>query len=92
MPWAYIYRLLGPGLHWGRTREELHTAIARAESDGQLAAAQHLRVILGLRDAVAFDAPAAEKHPTGVEQPMGQTAGRPVGEAGRNFPAEGDTV
>lgn len=52
MPWAYIHRLLGPGLHWGRSQEELHAAIERARADGQQEAAEHLEIILGLRNFV----------------------------------------
>jgi len=57
MPWAYINSLLGPGSHWGRTQEELQQAIARAEADGQTAAAEHIRFILKLRNSVMFDEP-----------------------------------
>lgn len=46
--------LLGPGLHWNRTREELVRAIERAEQDGQADAAGHLRIILESRDRVVF--------------------------------------
>lgn len=52
MPWAYIHRLLGPGLHWGRSQEELHAAIQRARAEGQDEAAEHLEIILGLRNFV----------------------------------------
>lgn len=52
MPWAYIHRLLGPGLHWGRTQEELHSAIERARAEGQHDAAEHIEIILGLRNFV----------------------------------------
>lgn len=52
MPWAYILQLLGPGLHWGRTHEELRAAIDRARADGQEEAAEHLEIILELRDFV----------------------------------------
>ncbi len=62
MPWAYIHQLLGPGLHWGKSREELLHAIQQAESDGMPDAAHHLRIILQLRDTVMFDAP-KEKRP-----------------------------
>lgn len=52
MPWAYIRSLLGPGLHWGRTQEELLAAIDRARADGQHDAAEHIEIILGLRNYV----------------------------------------
>jgi len=57
VPWAYIRSLLGPGLHWGRSQDELLAAIQRAERDGMLDAAQHLRIILRMRDAVNMDEP-----------------------------------
>ena len=59
MPWAYIVRLLGPGLHWGRTQEELLKAIQRAREDGQHEAAEHIEIILGLRNYVMCE----EKEP-----------------------------
>jgi hypothetical protein len=46
---------LGPGLHWTRSAQELTDAIKRAELDGQAAAAEHLRIILDIRNKVAFD-------------------------------------
>lgn len=55
MPWAYIYRLLGPGLHWGRSQQELNTAIQRARAEGQHEAAEHLEIILGLRNVVMME-------------------------------------
>lgn len=55
MPWAYIRSLLGVGLHWGRSREELEAAIVKAEKEGQPMAAEHLRIILAMRDAVNAD-------------------------------------
>jgi hypothetical protein len=55
MPWAYILKLLGPGLHWGRTQEELQAAIARAELDNKPDAAEHLRIILRRRNVVNMD-------------------------------------
>ncbi|CAB4122543.1 hypothetical protein UFOVP37_26 [uncultured Caudovirales phage] len=60
-PWPYINAILGPGLHWGKTSQELQAAIKRAELDGQMAAAEHLRIILGMRNQVAFDG--SEKNP-----------------------------
>lgn len=52
MPWAYIYKLLGPGLHWGRTQEELLAAIKRARADGKEDAAEHIEIILEMRNFV----------------------------------------
>lgn len=47
--------LLGPGLHWGRSQEELLNAIDRAQKDNMLDAAEHLRIILKLRNQVMMD-------------------------------------
>jgi len=55
MPWGYISKLLGPGLHWGRTQEQYRTAIERAEADGEHEAADHIRIILELRNAVMME-------------------------------------
>lgn len=55
MPWAYIRKILGPGLHWNRTKEELEIAIKKAEKDGKRDAADHIRIILGLRNTVRDD-------------------------------------
>jgi hypothetical protein len=62
-PWPYIHALLGPGLHWSKSSASVQAAIDRAERDGQWAAAEHLRIILDLRNRVAFDG--AEKNPPG---------------------------
>lgn len=53
--WTYISGLLGPGLHWGQTKERLEGAIEKATTDGREDAAEHLRIILRLRNIVAFD-------------------------------------
>lgn len=53
-PWSYIRSILGPGLHWARTTQELKDAIKRAEQDKQAAAADHLRIILELHNKVGF--------------------------------------
>lgn len=55
MPWWYIRKLLGPGMHWNRTQAELHAAIAQAERDNMPDAAEHIRIILKLRNRVMFD-------------------------------------
>lgn len=52
MPWAYIRKILGPGIHWSRTKEELEIAIKKAEKDGNKDAADHIRIILDLRNLV----------------------------------------
>lgn len=69
MPWAYIRRLLGPGLHWGRSQAELQGFIRRAEADGQLDAAEHLRIILRSRNAVMMDS--EQKEPRRVRAGSG---------------------
>jgi len=61
--WAYIRGLLGPGAHWSHTPQELRRAIARAEHDNRHDAAEHLRIILDMRNRVAFDG--SEKTPPG---------------------------
>ena len=63
MPWEYIRKLLGPGLHWGRTQEELLNAIERARADGQQAAAEHIEIILEMRNFVMCEekTPRAER-------------------------------
>lgn len=60
-PWPYINAILGPGLHWDKTSQELQSAIKRAELDRQPEASEHLRIILELRNQVAFDG--SEKTP-----------------------------
>lgn len=59
MPWWYIRQLLGPGLHWGKSQEELRVAISQARKDQMPEAAEHLRIILELRNEVMFE----EKEP-----------------------------
>lgn len=61
MPWAYILQLLGPGLHWDRTQEQLLAAIRRARAEGQHEAAEHIQIILELRNVVNLDDPLEEK-------------------------------
>lgn len=51
----YIRSLLGPGLHWGREQKELIDAIDKARADGQHEAAEHLEIILDLRNVVMFE-------------------------------------
>lgn len=63
MPWAYIRSLLGPGLHWDRTQRQLLDAIARADREGQPDAAEHIRIILRLRNRVLMDVEQKETPP-----------------------------
>lgn len=55
MPWWYIRQLLGPGLHWNRSKTELQRAIEQAEKDNMPEAAEHLQIILELRNYVMLD-------------------------------------
>ena len=55
MPWWYIRRLLGPGLHWARSQEELKAAIEQAERDNMPDAAEHIRIILKMRNRVMWE-------------------------------------
>lgn len=52
MPWWYIQKLLGPGLHWGKSQKVFLDAIKQAEKDNIPHAAQHIRMILKLRNSV----------------------------------------
>ena len=63
MPCAYIRSLLGPGLHWDRTQPELLAAIAQADKDGQFDAADHIHIILRLRNRVLMDVEQKETPP-----------------------------
>lgn len=65
MPWAYIVELLGPGLHWGRSQAELQRAIDRARAEGQHEAAEHLEIILGLRNTVMMEEKSPRAGPHG---------------------------
>lgn len=57
MPWALVRELIGPGIYWGMSREHLESAIARARGMGREDAAEHIAIILDLRNQVAFDDP-----------------------------------
>lgn len=63
MPWEYINRLLGPGLHWGRTQQELLAAIDRARADREFAAAEHIELILEMRNRVCVERPLKKETP-----------------------------
>jgi hypothetical protein len=53
--WDVILRLLGPGLHWGKSQTQIQAAIRYAEQLGEADAAEHLRIILRLRNVVAME-------------------------------------
>lgn len=55
MPWAYIAQLLGPGSHWGKSQRFFLDAIEKARRDNQIAAAEHLEIILAQRNAVHME-------------------------------------
>ena len=61
MPWAYIYKLLGPGSHWNKTQEHFRNAVNRAEQEGQQDAADHIRIIWRMRNEVMMES--EEKDP-----------------------------
>lgn len=65
MPWELIRQLLGPGLHWGRSQAELRAAVAEAERLGRADAAEHLRIILRLRNDVRFEGEEKDPHGAG---------------------------
>ena len=50
-------------MHWDRTQPELLAAIAQADKDGQLDAADHIRIILRLRNRVLMDVEQKETPP-----------------------------
>jgi hypothetical protein len=58
--WEYISELLGAGLYWGKSQDELLQAIDRAKKGGRKDAADHLRIILKNRNAVMFEEPKKE--------------------------------
>lgn len=64
--WSYIASILGPGLHWGHSAEKLQSAIRQAKADHQPDAAEHLRIILELRNRVMCEDP--DKKPFGRPQ------------------------
>lgn len=68
MSWDVILRLLGPGLHWGRTQAEIQAAIRHAEHLGEARAAEHLRIILKLRNDVMME---REENAPAPERPAG---------------------
>jgi hypothetical protein len=86
--WELIRQLLGPGLHWGRTQAELRAAIAEAERLGEADAAEHLRIILRLRNDVCMER--EEKTPAAQEREScgGQNPGASRGDK----PAPGATA
>ena len=66
MSWAYIYQLLGPGLHWNKSQAHFREAVLRAEADGQQDAADHIRIIWGLRNDVMMESMQAEEKNPGT--------------------------
>lgn len=64
MIWAYIYQLLGPGLHWSKPQSLFRRAVQRAEAEGQQDAADHIRIIWELRNEVMMER-MQEKDPGG---------------------------
>jgi len=67
MPWAYIRSLLGPGLLWGKSQEVFLDAIDRAREDGKEDAAQHIEIMLEMRNRVMCEekAPRTERGEAG---------------------------
>lgn len=53
-------KLLGPGLYWDKSREEIERAISKAKAQGDTDTADRLAIILELRDDVAME----KKSPT----------------------------
>jgi hypothetical protein len=64
--WAYIYRLLGPGLHWSKSQAHFREAVRRAEADGQSDAAEHIRIIWRMRNEVMMESMQAEQKDPGT--------------------------
>lgn len=52
-----ISELIGTGLHWSKPRSVFLDGIAEAERRGRQDVADHLRIMLDLRDTVTFDSP-----------------------------------
>jgi hypothetical protein len=57
MTWDRVLRYIGPGLHWGKSREALIDARQAALAAGDPDAARHIEIVLALRDEVMYDAP-----------------------------------
>lgn len=78
--WAYITELLGNGLLWGKSQARFNRAIQKAERDGYHNAAEHIRIMLELRNRVMFEDP--EKSPAcdgGAKQAPAGEEGAGVG-------------
>lgn len=54
MVWDRVRSFIGPGLHWSKSRGHYLKAIDNAEQSGDTQAADHIRIILELRDKVNF--------------------------------------
>jgi hypothetical protein len=52
-----ILKLLGPGLHWGKSQDEFLEAIDEARRRDRKDVAQHLEIMLERRNAVMFESP-----------------------------------
>lgn len=63
MTWTYIQSILGSGLYWNKTQQELLSAIARANEEGEYDAAGHLRIMLRLRNRVMMESEQKETLP-----------------------------
>lgn len=72
MPWKLIYALIGPGLHWNKPRHVFLRAIEEAERRGRQDVAEHLRIMLELRDAVTFETPTQDpfQYPDPLQPPQ----------------------
>lgn len=60
MPWKSVLELIGPGIHWNKPRELFLKAIQEAEARQREDVAEHIRIILRLRDRVKCDTPKGE--------------------------------
>ncbi len=75
MVWDYIQSLLGPGSHWGRSQDAFQALIDRAVADGQLDAAEHLRMMFERRNAVMME----KETPRPIAEPgQSGTAEKPI--------------
>jgi len=57
MPWKLILELVGPGIHYNKPRRVFLEAIEEARRRKRDDAAEHIRIMLALRDKVMFDQP-----------------------------------
>ena len=66
MSWAYIHKLIGPGLHWSKSQEHFRKAVQRAEAEGQHDAAEHIRIIWRMRNDVMMESMQVEEKNPGT--------------------------